>query len=363
MFSPDQDQTSEVAAQDYQSLAVGGAPTHFLESQFDLGVLAAPVRIVSPHSQVFEYLRQFYCPASSATPSRDGWTIKVASVSDIADAGNVTPFGVRFFVDPHRRVISVWGAAPESLAITTRKLLRELFLDACEHRGFSLFHASAVCSASSFIMFVGAKESGKTTLALDAHFNHGYDFVSNDHGVLYQDGASLSAVRFPTYINVKHGTLRSMWHRFAERLDLAKYDLPPTPDQLTGHSRTPVYFAPEDLGCAPLVPFEGLGSQRSITLVFPKFSPEKLGVVREISNDEALTRLTQQLRSSWVYDAAFNPRLLELGRRDLNIFQDDGFKCACRLVEQGRSFTYRHSGTVDDFLSFVARSDREEQST
>ena len=151
------------------------------------------------------------------------------------------PFGVGYAADPARRRLVLRAATLFDLQVTTRKCVREVFIDDCERRRYVMLHASAVASPPTaqgrrrVVLFVGEKRAGKTTLALRCVFDRGWQLLSNDHLILIANPradlgaasgptgpvaaeARLVVTSLPTLIPVKVGTLTDLLDRYGDRL-------------------------------------------------------------------------------------------------------------------------------------------------
>lgn len=119
-----------------------------VESQDDVevapvivGLGSVAVAVESDCALVRELLAEFY----PVEPDRSEpmWTI-VACAQAPPRGVAVNRFGVGYQPDVAGRSLILWATRETDLAITTRKCVREIFLDACERTGYGMLHASAV---------------------------------------------------------------------------------------------------------------------------------------------------------------------------------------------------------------------------
>ena len=106
-----------------------------------VGLGGVAVAVESGCALVRELLAEFY--PVEPDPSEPMWTI-VAHAQAPPRGVAVNRFGVGYQPDVAGRSLILWGTRETGLAITTRKCVREIFLDACERAGYGMLHASAV---------------------------------------------------------------------------------------------------------------------------------------------------------------------------------------------------------------------------
>ena len=171
----------------------------------DLG----PVRVLvdADDDGVAGYLRDFYLVTASGGPNGTAdWIIEARVTAPEPGMTILEPWQVGYHADAAARQARICAEDPRNLAITTRKAIREVLLEYCEARGYVMLHASAVARDGRVVIVAGDKGSGKTTLALSVALTRGYQYLSNDHLILYRDGGRLMATSLPTPMPVKAGT-------------------------------------------------------------------------------------------------------------------------------------------------------------
>jgi hypothetical protein len=141
-----------------------------------VGSVAVAVR--SSSHVVNALQRAFYTPHPDQDAIAD-WII-AAVASAVPDCVPVNPFGVGYTTDLTTRTLTLWSPDEQHLAITTRKCVREVFLDACEQRRHTMLHAAAIHRDGHVVVFAADKRGGKTTLALRAVLEHGWRLLAND---------------------------------------------------------------------------------------------------------------------------------------------------------------------------------------
>lgn len=305
---------------------------------------------------VASYLDQFY--GRERQPAEYGWTFRCGGGPAPGLAVKRNPFGVGVQVDAERRAVHLHAEQPEDLRITLRKLIRAVFVQHCEEKGFTLLHASAVYDDRTLLVLVGDRGAGKTTLALDAVLRHGFTLLSNDHLVLYRDGERLVLTSVPTVVSVKPGTALSLRgalppHPGLEELRAA--DLGALGSPRLRRNRHALYFSFGELG-QPLLPRLELGPgapERARWIVFPRFG-ESAGTPRPYRTPASAAAALQRFhREEWVYGDDDSPEYLPAPRRDPVRFVEDS-RALCRaLVEGAPCLRWRHAGDVAPLLERV----------
>ncbi|MFX0573080.1 DEAD/DEAH box helicase family protein [Nocardia nepalensis] len=314
--------------------------------------------VVTNHDFVIDHLSDFYVTSagSSSQVSAD-WTVH-ALLGEPAPTVATNEWGVGYAAQPEVQQIWLWGLDLANLAITTRKVVREVMVDYCEQRRYVMLHASAVVDDNRVLVVVGDKGSGKTTLALKAALLHGMRYLSNDHLIVHAcDGgnpsmSNLTLTSLPTPIPLKIGTY----------LDLEKY-LPEPWDteglDIDAHRRVPreqLY----GLDRRVLYTFRRLGQQSPIAVdltdthagrpVLVALGNYTRGSVREVPIEDAVEALMPHVRTDWMFDPRLNQRHLPRHERDEIEYWDD----ARRLVEAfaGRATVigWNHRGDPRELL-------------
>jgi hypothetical protein len=201
-------------------------------------------------------------------------------------------------------------------------------------------------------VFAGDKGAGKTTLALDVVVRHGFEYISNDHLILYRDAqeGGLVVTSLPTPIPVKIGTYLAMenalpvpWN--TNQVDVDAYRGWPT-DELRGLDvRLDYTFAsfgqanPVAIGC-------GGTSNTRVVVVLPHFAaggqePRPGGTASEV---------LAHLRTDWVFSPVYNPRRLPYPRRTVERFTRDAHDLVGSLCAGAELMTWAHNGAVASLL-------------
>jgi hypothetical protein len=286
------------------------------------------VAVESDSATVHEVLAEFYPPADRL--ARPLWT--VTAVAEAPPPGvTCNRYGVGYRANVTARTVQAWSTREGDLAITTRKCVREVFLDRCERAGYTMLHASAIYRDDQVVLFAADKRGGKTTLALRSVLDHGWRWLSNDHLIVYLDGAQLMATSLPTPIPVKVGTFVDLAGRLPppwddNGVDLAAWRDAPATERYAAD--TAVYYTFARLGQPNpvVVPLAG----RRLTVVFPYYvaagQPE--GVVEQMPAADGASELAAHVRTDWVTDDRLHQRHLPFVHRDVAAFARDGARLA-----------------------------------
>ncbi len=309
-----------------------------------LHVGSVDVAVQTPSAVVHALQQAFYTPHSDQRAIPD-WTIH-AIPSPRPTEVPVNPFGVGYAADLATRTLTLWSPHEQHLAITTRKCVREVFLNACEQRRHTMLHAAAVYRDGHVIVFAADKRGGKTTLALRAVLEHGWRWLANDHLIVYPDDGGLTGTSLPTPIPVKVGTLVDLDDRLPAPWDGNNVDVDwwrAQPPERRHASDTAVYFT-----------FAGLGQPNPVliplrpghlTVVLPRYvgrtdlphQPEP------VSGDDAAAELARHVRLDWAA-AEQARRHLPFPTRDLDTVGRDGVAHAAQLAATARTVRWAHHG-------------------
>jgi hypothetical protein len=212
-----------------------------------------------------------------------------------------------------------------------------------------MVHASAIWRDDAVVVFAADKRGGKTTLALRAVLEHGWQLLSNDHLILYQDDAAggLVATSLPTPIPVKVGTFLDLQGRLPPPWDGAGVDVEAfraMPRAERYRYDIGVYFSYRRLGqdIPVLVPL----ADRRMVVVFPSYSTAATptGVPDAVPRDQAAAELGRHVRWDWVGDRQLNQRHLPRVERDQAAFLADGARVTAVLARGAETVRWRHAG-------------------
>ncbi len=303
----------------------------------------ATVAVRSTVAWVRETIAQFYPVAATGVPQ---WT--VTAFGEPAPAEVVrNGFGVGVRVDPLARQVTVWSASVLDLAVTVRKIVREVFLGGCERAGHTMVHASAIYTDEQVVIFAADKRGGKTTLALRAVLDHGWRWLSNDHLIVLPDGqGGLGATSLPTLIPVKAGTLVELWDRLPAPWDLNGFDISvwqQVPARQLHAADDAAYFTFAGFGQPNpvVVPLDS----RQVTVVFPCYAPGAqtgAGLIPVNAGDTA-AELLRHVRTDGLAPDRGHQRNLPLDHRDPGTFAADSARLTQQLTGlagRGRRFTH-----------------------
>jgi len=317
-----------------------------------------PVRVAvaTNHDRLLHYLRDFY-PLDAWHPERDGavaWTIE-ARLAAPEPAMARTPWRVGYRADRDTRRAKICSTDARNLAITVRKAIREVLLDYCEAHRYTMLHASAVADDDRVVIVVGDKGSGKTTLALGAALTGGYQYLSNDHLILYRNPNGLVVTSLPTPIPVKIGTyfdyadrLGQPWEN--EDVNLDEFRLMP-PRQRYGHDRRLLYTY-RSLGQAN--PLHTQLDDRQVVVVLARYAPDGQPVTAPVPVDNPAAALWPHVRFDWVFDAVLNTHHLPRTERDRDTYARDAVERLAELSATSLVVQWRHHGELGPLLNVLA---------
>ncbi|WP_431728490.1 hypothetical protein [Verrucosispora sp. TAA-831] len=314
------------------------------------------VQVTSNEESVLDYLGEFYTSTAAALPGH-GWTVDAQVGLPEPDA-NTNQWGVSWRIDRSDHTVRLRAQAAESLSITARKCVREVLVDHCEQRRYTMLHASAVVDEARRIVVVGDKGSGKTTLALKAALRHGMRYMSNDHLIMYEpDGAgTLTLTSLPTLIPLKIGTFLDLEGALPEPWDRDGLDV----EAYRGSSRSEVY----SLDRRVLYTYRRLGHDNPITVDLPRRSPATtLIVLASYSSGDAgepepvadpVTELLTHVRTDWMFDPTLNQRYLPRTERGRDEYLADARRLLTALAERSTLVRWTHRGDPAPILAFAA---------
>jgi energy-coupling factor transporter ATP-binding protein EcfA2 len=318
----------------------------------DLG----PVRVAvaTDHDGLIDYLRDFYPLA----PNDDhdgaaGWMIQARLVEPERGMA-LTPWRVGYRANRDTRRAVICSTNPRDLQITARKAIREVLLDYCEARRYTMLHASAVADEQRVVIVVGDKGSGKTTLALSAALAGGHRYLSNDHLILYRSPEGLVVTSLPTPIPVKIGTyfdnadrLGQPWEN--EGVNLEKFQRMPARQRYDRDVR--LLYTYRSLGQANPVhtPLAG----REVLVVLAGYAPDGQPVSAPVAVADPVAELWPHVRFDWVFDPALNTHHLPRTERDRDTYGRDAAHRLAELTATSQVMQWRHHGDLAPLLDAV----------
>jgi len=259
--------------------------------------------------------------------------------------------------------VRLWSSSAFDLAVTTRKVVREVFLAACEPASYTMVHASAVYTDEQVVVFAADKRGGKTTLALRVVLEHGWRWLSNDHLILLPDGGGgLVATSLPTPIPIKAGTLVDLWDRLPLPWDANGFDIEVwrrVPPERRHAADDAAYFTFARLGqpnpvLVPLV-------SRRVRVVFPRYAgpDETVAGPALVDVPAAAAELGGHVRTDWLADDRLHQRHLPFAYRAAAAFAADGARLTRRLAElAGGGWRYANRGDPGQLLDTLAGAAR-----
>ncbi|WP_190814662.1 DEAD/DEAH box helicase family protein [Saccharopolyspora pogona] len=311
----------------------------------DLGPVRAEV--ATDHSGLIDYLRDFYpITPMTASDSAAEWAIE-ARLAEPDPGMALTPWRVGYRADPGARRAVIRSTNPRDLANTVRKAIREVLLDYCETHQYTMLHASAVANEKRMVIVVGDKGSGKTTLALNAAVTSGYQYLSNDHLILYRTQEGLVVTSLPTPIPVKVGTYFDYADRLAqawenEGADLEEFRRMPA-QQRYGHDARLLYTY-RSLGHAN--PVHTPLDDRQVVVALVGYAPDDQPVSPPTAVADPVAALWPHVRFDWVFDPTLNTHHLPRGERDRDAYTRDTADRLAELTAGSQVVEWRHRGEL-----------------
>lgn len=307
------------------------------------------VQLQTSEHGLLDYLAEFY-PMHEGRAAPPAWIVDARLGQGTGMARNL--WGVQYRVDADRHHLTLRAERLENLAITARKCVREVMVAFCEQRHYVMLHASAVVGECGVVVVAGDKGSGKTTLALRAALRHGYQYLSNDHLIVYPGSpgdTGLVLTSLPTLIPVKVGTyfdledvLPPPWD--TEGLAIERFrSLPPV--ERYRHDRRLLYTYRRlghdnpvlvDLGDPAIGP--------DVTVVLASYAREGRDVDLPRPASAPVDALMRQVRSDWIFDPTLNQRYLPGQQRDRDAYEADATWLVNILAERARLVEWAHRG-------------------
>jgi hypothetical protein len=311
------------------------------------------VELSTDQPMVGEYLGEFY-PAATAVGAKPDWIVDAR----IGPGGGMrhNAYGVAYAADADVRTVVVRSSDPLSLAMTTRKAVRDTMVGFCETRGATMLHASAIADDRRVIIIVGDKGSGKTTLALRGALMHGMRYLSNDHLIMYPGAAAgiamhsqLVLTSLPTPIPVKVGTyldleriLPEPWD--TEGTDIARYREMPVPDRYRHDVR--VLYTYRRLGQANPV-ITQLGSAQGgprVLVALARYVADAGPAEDPVPVPDPAGALMEHVRFDWMFSPVLNYRYVPRCERDRAAYTADARRLAEALAARADVVSWAHAG-------------------
>ncbi|MFE7840137.1 hypothetical protein ACFU53_29995 [Streptomyces sp. NPDC057474] len=105
--------------------------------------------------------------------------------------------------------VTIFGLAPEPLALATARIAREMIRATLLRDGWTLLHASAVVRAGRALLAFGSKGAGKTTTAL-LLASRGAELLANDRVFVKVVGGELRVLPWPSAAAIGLGLLDAL---------------------------------------------------------------------------------------------------------------------------------------------------------
>ncbi|HCU49116.1 MAG TPA: hypothetical protein DGG94_04785 [Micromonosporaceae bacterium] len=298
----------------------------------NLGPLAVDVH--TNDTVVSDYLAQFYTfvDPTPASILPIPWVIDART-----GAGGSMPcnrWGVGYVADARARRVLLRHPKADNLAVTTRKVVREVLVDFCERQRYTMLHASAFADKDWVVVVVGDKGSGKTTLALRAALEHGFRFLSNDHLIIYADEVSpaeepvLVLTSLPTLVPVKVGTYLDLEHLLptpwdSEGLDVDHYRKMPRAERYRYDQRLLYTFRQLGQDNPIAIHVDRPTNGPRVTVVLASYRPAQQPVGAPEPIAAQVDEMRAHIRSDWMFDPDLNQRHLPRNERDRPTYQAD----------------------------------------
>lgn len=323
--------------------------------------------LVTNHSAVLDYLHHFYPLTAGATAG--AWEIE-AMVGPIGDDLVIDRWGVGHAADsPPARRLRLRAPDPRPLAIVARTCLREVLVDYCEQRRYTMLHASAVFDDQRVVIIVGDQGSGKTTLAIKAVLVHGMRYLANENlivlpnpagtgtGTADPGPAGLRLTTLPGPIALKVGTFLDLEDRLpppfdTEGLDIDGYRTMPRDERYRIDDRV-------------IYTFQGLGQPHPATVDLRDAAtgPPVLVALAgyagaagptESALPDPVAALLPHVRMDWTFTPWLNQRYLPRRERRQAEYHADARRLLGILAERATVIRWRHDGDPASLLDHSA---------
>ncbi|MEZ0073593.1 hypothetical protein [Planotetraspora sp. GP83] len=326
------------------------APLHRAPTRDALyGVGPVRVAVQTDYPPVLAHLGDFYSHADTGLP----WWLVRGRLAEPSPGMRRDPGGAGYRADVRERVLDIAARRPATLQRALRQAVREVMLAHCETRRHVVVRAAAVRRRDLLLVFAGPAGTGKTTLALDAVVRHGFDYIADDHLILYRhedEGGGLVATGLPTTIPVGIGTYLGMEDVLPPPWDGRGVDVEPYrgwPAEVRRLLRARVHYTFTSFGQPhPLMVRFGLGRVR-VVVAQPDLGVEA-GPVDEGCTAADLQRL---LTTDWEVSPMVPPLRLPYVRRNPAQVRADAQDVLGSLCARARMVRWAHTGRVAPLLT------------
>jgi hypothetical protein len=327
---------------------------------YQLGPVTVELNTDQP--AVGDYLGEFY-PASTAVSARPDWIVDAR----VGPGGEMrrNAYGVAYAADAHVQTVVVRASDPLSLAMTTRKAVRDALVGFCETRQATMLHASAIADDRRVIIIAGDKGSGKTTLALRCALVHGMRLLSNDHLIMYPDTppdvalhSQLVLTSLPTPIPVKVGTyldleqiLPEPWD--TEGADVARYRAMPRRDRYQHDVRVLYTYRRLGQDNPVIMPLGSPHGGPRVLVVLARYAPDGGPADDPVPLVDPVTALMEHVRFDWTFDPVLNYQYVPRRDRDRAAYAADARRLAEALAARADVVSWAHAGDPAPLLELL----------
>ena len=317
----------------------------------DLGRLSAQLK--TNDKRVIDYLSHFYELSSSEDKIlASNWNIEVI-YGQPGESMTLTPWNIGYETSATKKQVTLQGYNIEDLNITARKTIREIQMIYCEQNKYIMLHASALYRDDCVIIIVGDKGSGKTTLALNGIAYHHFQYLSNDHLILFPDNNSITLTSLPTLIPIKIGTYFNYKDFLPEpfeneNVDLQYYAKMPVKERYIQDVRL-LYTYKQLKQKNPV--YISLDNKKCIVVLASYESGDSL-LQPEAVNDP-LQDLLGDVRLDWVFHSSTNTKHIARTERNEADHIKDANTTLKTLCDNSLVVRWRHKGELAPLLSWI----------
>lgn len=320
------------------------------------------VELSTDQPAVVEYLAEFY-PITTTVSGKPDWVVDAR----VGPGGGMrrNAYGVAYAADPGVRTVVVRADDPLSLAMTTRKTVRDTLVGFCEHRGHAMLHASAIADDQRVIIVAGDKGSGKTTLALRGVLMHKMRYVSNDHLIIYPDGGADTALpgqlvltSMPTPIPVKVGTYLDLEQLLPEPwdaggIDIAPYRAMPPAERYRHDVRVLYTYRRLGQDNPVTVPLGSPPDGPQVMVVLARYAASAEPVRHPEPVPDPASALQEHVRFDWTFNPVLNYHYLPRRERDQAAYAADARRLAEALAARANVVSWAHDGDPAPLLDLL----------
>jgi hypothetical protein len=320
------------------------------------------VELSTDEPAVGDYLGEFY-PAATAVSGKPDWIVDAR----VGPGGEMrrNAYGVACAADTGVRTLVVRAGDSVSLAMTTRKAVRDTLVAFCETRRATMLHASAIADHRRVIIIAGDKGSGKTTLALRGALVHGMRYLSNDHLIVYPSGAAGSSLSsqlvltsLPTPIPVKVGTyldleqiLPEPWD--AEGTDIARYREMPAHERYRHDARLLYTYRRLGQDNPVILPLGSSRAESRVLVVLARYAADAGPAGDPVPVRDPAGALMEHVRFDWVFDSVLNYQYVPRRARDRAAYAADARRIAEALAARADVVSWVHAGDPAPLLDLL----------